>query len=207
VGIFSAQGTAAESEIWGPLDDLMADFRREKLSAITMRLRSAVDVPAVERRVERDRRLSDYEVKSETEYFQQQADWLGFMGLLAAIIGGCMGLGASLGGMNAFYTSVAQRTPEIGMLRVLGFGSGSILSSFMLEALLIGLVGSLAGATVGLAANFMKASFWGSTFSFRVTPQIYVTAIIVGTVFALLGGLLPAIRAARLPPITALRKG
>jgi len=206
-GIFSARGTAAESQVWGDLDDFMADFRRDKLSVVALRMKTAAGVSSFVRRVERDRRLADYEAKSESEYFEQEASFLGFMAILAGVIGGCMGLGAALGGMNVFFTSVAQRTAEIGMLRVLGFPARSVLLSFLAEALLLGLVGGLAGATLGLGANLLEADIWGSTFRFEVTGAIYLRAVVVGVLFAAFGGLLPAIRAAKMRPIDALRKG
>jgi ABC-type lipoprotein release transport system permease subunit len=206
-GIFSARGNAAESQVWGDLDDFMADFRRDKLSVVTLRMRDVGSVDGFVRAVERDRRLADYEAKSESEYFEQEASFLGFMQVLAAVIAICMGCGAALGGMNVFFTSVAQRTAEIGMLRVLGFPARAVLLSFLAEALIVGLAGGTVGATLGLGANLLEADIWGSTFRFEVTGAIYGRAVAVGVLFALLGGLIPAIRAAKLRPILALRKG
>jgi putative ABC transport system permease protein len=207
VGIFSSGGNSAESQIWANLDDLMSDFRRDKLSTVVLRVGSVNEASSLARRIEHDRRLSEYEAKPEVEYYEQEASFLGFVGVLAAIIGICMGIGAALGGMNVFFTSVAQRTGEIGMLRVLGFPGRSILGSFLLEAAIVGVVGSLAGATIGLGSNLLHAGFWGATFRFHVTPGIYVSAVIVGTLFAMFGGLFPAIRASRLQAVEALRKG
>jgi putative ABC transport system permease protein len=211
VGIFSAGTTGYSSEIWGDVDQLMQAFRRPVYSSILFRLRDSSEFKAVKERIESDPRLT-LEAKRETQYYTDQsammATFLRIMGITLTII---FSLGAMIGAMITMYSAVANRTAEIGTLRALGFSRRSILAAFLAEAMLLG----LAGGCVGLfLASFMQLitistmnwqTFSELAFSFALTPNIAWSSLLFSLVMGLIGGVLPAFRAARLNIVDALR--
>jgi ABC-type lipoprotein release transport system permease subunit len=211
VGIFDAGSTGFSSEIWGDVDLLMQAFRRPVYSSVLFRLRDRTTLKSLKERLETDPRLT-LEVKQETRYYLDQSEamakFLRILGMTLTII---FSLGAVIGAMITMYASVANRVVEIGTLRALGFQRGSILWAFIMEALFLGLLGGGAGVA---GASFMQLvtistmnwqTFAELAFTFTLTPPILMKSLLFSMVMGLVGGLLPAFRAARLNIVDALR--
>lgn len=211
VGIFSAATTGFNSEIWGDVDQLMQAFRRPVYSSVLFRLRDSSEFEGFKEQIESDPRLT-LEAKRETRYYYDQSEamakFLRILGLSLTII---FSLGAVIGAMITMYAAVANRTTEIGTMRALGFGKGSILSAFILESLLLGSVGGVLGI---FFASFMQVitistmnwqTFSELAFSFTLTFEIVWKSLLFSLIMGLVGGVLPAIRAARMSIVEALR--
>jgi putative ABC transport system permease protein len=214
VGIFEAQGSAAESEIWCDARVLQPAYQRgNSYQSVYARLASADGFQAFKDALTSNPQLSVTAIR-EPEYFAAQSDVLNqIIRTIGFLIAGLMGIGAVFGAVNTMYNAVASRTREIATLRALGFGSLPVVFSVLAEAVLLSLVGGLFGGLVAWAAfdgyqtstmNFQ--SFSQVAFAFAVTPKLLATAIVYAMFMGLAGGLLPAIRAARLPVVTALRE-
>jgi len=211
VGILGAGNTAFSSEIWGDIDQMQQAFRRPLFSSVVLRLRSPGDFLPLKARLESDPRLP-VQVKREIVFYEDQsrrmADFIRLLGLVLTII---FSLGAVLGAMITMYAAVATRTVEIGTLRALGFGRGSVLAAILLESLFIGLLGGLAGLAGASLMQFFTisttnwATFSEVAFNFSLTLDIAAKSLLFGLIMGLLGGLLPAVRAARLNIVEALR--
>lgn len=211
VGVFDAGGTAFDSEIWGDIDQMMAAFRRPVYSSLTFRLNNPADFEAVKQKIEDDRRLP-LEVKREKEYYASQS---GFMSAFITWLGGTasvlFGLAAMVGAAITMYAAVARRTREIGTLRALGFSRFSILRTFLIEALLISLVGGVLGLVAASFLGFMQVSmtnwetFSNLAFNFHLNASIVINSLIFALVMGLVGGFFPAVRAARKKIVDALR--
>jgi len=211
VGLFDAGGSGFDSEIWGDCDQLMQAFRRNVYSSVIFRLADAESFDTVKARLEADPRLT-VGAKRETVYYAEQSEQLSafirYLGITLSVI---FSSGAIIGAMITMYASVATRTGEIGTLRALGFRRRSILWAFLLESLLMGAIGGAAG--IGLASLMQWVSFSTTNFqtfselafSFTLTAKIVVQSMIFALVMGLLGGFLPASRAARLKIVDALR--
>ncbi|MEP7062689.1 MAG: ABC transporter permease [Betaproteobacteria bacterium] len=211
VGIFDAGHTGFDSEVWGDAEQMMQAFRRQSFSAVIFRLVDTDRFDAVKAALESDPRLT-LEAKRESRFYAEQSEalskFISYLGISISII---FSIGAIIGAMITMYASVASRTGEIGTLRALGFSRWSILVAFMLESLLLGLVGGLIGL---LAASFMQAlsistmnfqTFAEIAFSFTLTPKIIVAALVFSLAMGFVGGFLPAARAARMKIVDALR--
>jgi ABC-type antimicrobial peptide transport system permease subunit len=211
VGVFDAGSTGFSSEIWGDADQLMQSFRRPVYSSVTFKLRDSAAFDGLKQRLENDPRLT-VEAKRETKYYLDQSEamakFLRILGLTLTII---FSLGAVIGAMITMYAAVANRVTEIGTLRALGFQRGSILAAFVLESLFLGFLGGILGV---FAASFMQLitistmnwqSFAELAFSFALTPGIMVKSLLFSLGMGLVGGILPAFRAARLGIVEALR--
>jgi ABC-type antimicrobial peptide transport system permease subunit len=213
VGVFDAGSTAFSSEIWGDVDLLMQAFRRPVYSSVLFKLRDAEAFAAVKQRLEGDPRMT-LEAKRETTYYLDQSEAMAkFLRILGVTLTVIFSLGAMIGAMITMYAAVANRVTEIGTLRALGFARGSILAAFILEALFLGLLGGLVGI---FAASFMQLitistmnwqSFAELAFSFSLTGGIVAKSLLFSLVMGLVGGVLPAFRAARLKIVDALRAG
>jgi len=214
VGMFSARGASAESEIWTDARVLQAAYNRgDSFQSVYAKLTSPAAYKQFSDALTTDPRLN-VKVQRQTDFYAQQAtamttliDTLGF---LVALL---MAIGAVFGALNTMYSSVSARTREIATLRALGFGRGAVVVSIMLESLALALVGGAVGAALAYFAfngfhtatmNFQ--SFSQITFAFAVTPQLLVRGIVWAALIGLIGGLFPAIRAARLPIAAALRE-
>jgi len=211
VGIAEAQGTAFESEIWGDADQLMATYGRDSYSSLTLRLSDSSAFQRIEESIAADARLLLH-VKRERDYYREKSVTMAtFIRLLGFTFTFIFALGAILGGTMTMYGAVASRTREIGMLRALGFPRRQILALFLVEALLLGaLAGALAigGGTVLQLVTISTMNF--STFSelaFRLTltPLSALGTMGFALLISLLGGVPPAIRAARHTITVALR--
>ncbi len=211
VGVFDAGRTGFNSEIWGDAEQLLQSFRRVSFSALVFRLSDPASLDAVKRSIESDPRLQ-IEAKPEQQFYADQSEQLAkFISYLGTTISIIFSIGAIIGAMITMYASVASRTSEIGTLRALGFSRMSILVAFLLEALLLGLVGGV----IGLAgASFMQMvpistmnfqTFSEIAFTFTLTPRIIAAALAFALVMGFVGGFLPAARAARMSIVDALR--
>ena len=214
VGIFEAGGTIAESEIWCDARVLQPAYRRgDSFNSVYARLDSAAAFDAFKDALTTDPRL-DVMVEREEDYYlgQTQAVTAIITGI-AGVIAFLMGIGAVFGAINTMYTAVAARTREIATLRALGFSSGPVVISVMAESVALAVVGGLLGGLLAYAGfnGYQTATINWQTFSqvafaFRVTPALLVQGIAWAVVMGFLGGLFPAVRAARLPVATALRE-
>lgn len=211
VGIFEADGSALESELWTDARTLMDDFRREHFSTVNLKLARPADFPAFASAVEANPRIALRAWREEDYYADQAraADFTRNVGLVAALI---MAVGAVLGAMNTMYSAVAGRAREVGTLMAIGFRPLHVLLSFMTESAIIGLAGGLLGILPALlfhgrsVAMVNFRSFSEVQFSLAVTPQVFLTALGFALGMGLLGGILPSWRAARLTPVEALRE-
>ena len=201
-----------ESEVWADLATAQSIFRREGgVSSMRVRLASPDVAGVLSQRMEDDPRL-DLTLTGEDEYFRNQSQQLTVLiesfGYGVAAI---MAVGAIFAALNTMYTAVSTRTVEIATLRALGFGGMPVVASVVLEALLLALLGGAAGAAVayfgfnGWTVSTLGGSFSQVAFDFAVTPELLVFGIVWAVGLGLIGGLFPAVRAARLPITTALR--
>jgi ABC-type lipoprotein release transport system permease subunit len=217
VGILEADGSSFESEIWADASELARDARRPMpYSGVRIRASSEAALEPLIERIAADPRWA-LEAKRETEYYADQAESSGTLFVLVVAIAVLAGLGAGFGAANTLYASVAARVAEIGTLRALGFPRGSILASFELEALLLGLAGFALGAPLSLAAAawlghalqgvaFGASTFTNNVVAVRVAPGDLAVALGLSLAIGLFSGLGPAWRAARLRPVDALRR-
>jgi putative ABC transport system permease protein len=214
VGIFSAGGGNAESEIWTDATILQSAYHRgDSFQSLYARLNSPAAFDAFKDALTTDPRLN-VKVMRQTDYFADQSTMVTkLVTTLGYIVATLMAVGAVFGALNTMYSSVSARTREIATLRALGFGSGAVVVSVMLESIALALVGGVGGAVLAyLVFNGMRAAtvnwqtFSQVTFAFAVTPHLLVQGIIWATLIGLIGGLLPAIRAARQPVAAALRE-
>ena len=213
VGVFDAGNTGFNSEIWGDVDQLMQSFRRPVYSSIIFRLRAPSEFEKVKTRIETDPRLT-LEAKRETQYYADQSEMMAkFLRILGISLTLIFSIGAVIGAMITMYASVSNRTSEIGTLRALGFQRRNILYSFIAEAVLLGLT----GGSIGLFfASFLQLftistlnfqTFSELAFSFTLTFEIFWKSLSFSLIMGLVGGVLPAFRAARMNIVEALRAG
>jgi putative ABC transport system permease protein len=207
----TANGSAFESEIWGENEQLMPVFRGEAFQSVTFRLKDPGAFEEAKRTLEADKRLT-VDVYREADFYAKQSELLGrILQILAIMITGIMALGAVFGAINTMYAAVAARSPEIAVLLTLGFHPRSVLASFLAESALIALVGGVIGALLALPINGMItsttnwASFSEIAFTFRVTPGLLLAGVAFALVMGIVGGFLPARRAAKQPVVQALR--
>lgn len=212
VGIFEDQGSSYESEVWTDLDVARSAFGREgTVSSMRVRLGSADQFDAFKAGIEQNRQLG-FDVFREPEYYAKQSEGTSiFVTALGFVIAFFFSLGAMIGATITMYASVANRSREIGTLRALGFSKFSILLSFLIEALLLALIGGVVGVLAALPMSFVKfstmnfASWSEIVFSFEPTPGILIRALVVASIMGVLGGFLPAVRASRVSPLQAIR--
>jgi putative ABC transport system permease protein len=214
VGVFEAGGSVSESEVWTDLTVLQGVYRRgNSVQIVRARLESPASLGVLERWLDADPRI-DATVRTERDFYADQSRILiamiRYVGTTIALL---MGIGAVFAALNTMYSAVSTRTREIATLRALGFGAAPVVVSVLLEAMVLGLLGGVAGGALVYAAlngyqastlNF--ASFSQVTFAFTVTPGLLVTGLGYSLILGLVGGLLPALRAARLPVTEGLRE-
>lgn len=211
VGTFDAGGSGFDSEIWGDVDQLMQSFRRTSYSSMVVRLAQTNLFDRFKADIDVDPRLAD-EAKREQAFYSDQSKALStFINILGFTLSMIFSIAAMIGAMITMYASVANRVAEIGTLRALGFKRVNVLAAFLVEAMLLGLVGGTAG--LGCAALMQFASFSTTNFqtfadlSFRfiLTSAIVVKTLAFSVAMGLIGGFLPAVRAARMNIVDALR--
>ena len=213
VGVFESQGGSFESEIWGDFDTFGAIFQRGAGSnSLVVRMTDPAAIPELDRWI-RDQPQMQLQALEERQYYEEQAGALAtILRSLATFVAFVMGVGAVFGAMNTMYAIVAARTREIGTLRALGFSRRSILVSFLIESVLLSFVGGVLGCLLAFPMNgFSTAtgqtqSFSEIAFSFQITPEIVTIGLVFAVVMGIVGGLLPALRGARLPITTSLRE-
>ncbi|RPI14738.1 MAG: ABC transporter permease [Lysobacterales bacterium] len=214
VGVFEANGGLAESEVWTDLTVLQGVYRRgNTVQVVRLQLESPSALSDVERHLDADPRVN-VTVQSEREFLADQSRILvtliNYVGTTIAVL---MGIGAVFAALNTMYSAVSTRTREIATLRALGFGATPVVVSVLLEAMVLGLLGGVVGGALvyfGLngyqASTLNWASFSQVTFAFTVTPRLLMTGLAYSLILGLVGGLLPGIRAARLPVTAGLRE-
>ncbi len=210
-GTFAAGGSAFDSEVWGDADQLMQAFRRQAYSSVIARLTDADALDSLVRRLEDDPRLT-LDIERERDFYEEQSklmsNFISYLGLTLSVI---FSVGAMIGAMITMYSAVANRVAEIGTLRALGFRRSSVLWAFLFESVLLGAVGGIVG--IGLASLMQLVqistlnwqSFSELAFRFTLTPRIVFSSFAFALLMGVLGGFLPAVRAARLNIIDALR--
>lgn len=209
VGLFDARQTAYDSEIWVDADEAREAFNRSFYCSVVPRTVDATASPSLVRLIESDRQMR-LRALPETDYYREQTQVAGPIQLFGCCLALVMGLGAAFSAMNTMYASVGSRESEIGILHALGFTAHSFCLAFLLEALLIALLGGLLGCLFclpmhGLATGtFNWRSFSEVAFEFRVTGGLLAVGGAFATLTGLVGGLLPALLAARKSPIEAL---
>jgi putative ABC transport system permease protein len=213
VGVFDAGGSAFDSEIWADADVLNGNYQRPPgvFQAATARLRSPEEFDRFKAAVERDPRLKVQTLREPAYYERQSQTVTMLITVLGGLVAIVMGLGAILGALNTMYSAVAERSREIAVLRALGFGRGSVVLSFVAEALCIALVGGIIGCIAVLPVNGVTTgtinwqTFSHLSFAFRITPDLLMLGLVFAVFMGLLGGLPPAVRASRANVATTLR--
>jgi putative ABC transport system permease protein len=205
-GTFESGGNGLESELIADAETVLSSRRANAFQSMTVQLSDPADLNRFKTALTSNPTLA-VDVLRETDYLAGQArDLNRFLTLVAYLIGGVMGLGALFGALNTLYSAVSSRATEIATLRVLGFGPGAILTSILAEALVLSLLGAVLGAALAwLAFNGNLHSAGSLVFRLTVTPTLIGAGITFACLIGLLGGLFPALRAARVPVAVALR--
>jgi putative ABC transport system permease protein len=211
VGIFES-GDANESELWTDINVARTTFGRTGSNSVRVALDGPDGFDKVKASLTGDPRLTVDAVR-EVDYFSGQTkQFRKTIGVLAGVVTIIMALGAVFAALNSMYAAVATRSKEIATLRAIGFGGGPVLLSVMIEALLLALAGGLLGAIIAyvlfnnLSVSTLGQNFTQVVFNFKVTPELVARGLFISIVIGMIGGLLPAIRAARLPVTTGLRE-
>lgn len=212
VGVFTADDASFESEIWGDVDLMMPAFQRIGYQSITVKLADPSMFDSFRDAVSGDPRLY-LEPKTEQEYYAEQSRAMTtVIRVFGSFVTLILSIGAVFGAMNTMYAAVAYRTREIGTLRALGFSQLRIVSAFLVESIALALVGGVIGCILALPVHGLStgttnfSSFSEVAFKFRITPGLLVGGLIFSALMGAVGGLLPAIRAARIPVARALRE-
>jgi putative ABC transport system permease protein len=212
VGVFSSDGSSYESEIWGDLDFVRGSFGRDGVvQSIRVKLTSTAAFDGFEAFIEQDKRLG-LEAMPELDYYRKQSEGTSiFINAFGGIIAVFFSFGAMIGAAITMYGAVANRRSEIGVLRALGFSKLAILGSFLFESVALAMLGGLVGSAASIALGLVKfsmmnfATFSEIVFHFQPTVEIVVTSLIFGGVMGVIGGFFPALRAARTPPLEAMK--
>jgi putative ABC transport system permease protein len=213
VGVFDGKGTAFDSEVWADAAILNGFYQRPPavFQSATVRLRSADDFPAFEATLKGDPRLTVQALREPAYYAKQSEMVTRLITVLGSLIAVVMGLGAVFGALNTMYSAVAERSREIAVLRAIGFGGAAIVASFFVEALIIAFVGGLVGCVGVLPVNGLTTgtinwqTFSHLAFAFRITPDLLAMGMVFALLMGAVGGLPPAIRAARANVARSLR--
>ena len=211
VGVFDAGGSAYESEVWGDVNQMASDFDRQGgFSSAYLHATDPIAADALKNRVSDDQRLK-LEGMLETDYYAKQTSSGAPIKVIGIVVAFIMAIGSIFAAMNTMYAAVAYRGREIATLRVIGFSRPSILTSFVLESLLLALLGAAAGILLMLPFNGMETgtsnavTFSEVVFALRITPQVAMYAIAFALIMGFVGGLAPAWHAARQNILNALR--
>lgn len=212
VGEFDAGGTGFDSEMWADADQVMQAFGRPVYSSVTFRLKDPAQFEALKARLSADPRTQYIEPKRERDFYREQsqtmATFIRILGLVVTII---FSVGAMIGAMITMYAAVANRVVEVGTMRALGFQRRSVLGAFLVESILLALVGGGIGVLLASALTMTRVStlnfsnFSEIGFGFALSGGVVLSALIFALVMGVVGGFLPAVRAARLNIVNALR--
>ena len=210
VGIFES-GDANESELWADVEVAQSAFARQGYSSVRLQLADAKGLQTVKDALTADPRLN-VDVQTEEQYYSGQTkQFRQTIGMLAGVVTLIMALGATFAALNTMYAAVGTRAREIATLRAIGFGGFPVVVSIMLESLALALIGGSAGALIAfllfnnMAVSTLGANFTQIVFRFAVTPALVQQGLVIAVVIGMVGGFLPALRAARQPVTTALR--
>jgi putative ABC transport system permease protein len=212
VGHFDAEGSAFDSQIWADQDQIGSAFGRPVYSTLTVRLTSPSALEAFKARVEGDPRLSSLSVKGEKQFYLEQSAMLAtLIRVLGLVITTIFSIGAIFGALITMYAAVANRTVEIGTMRAIGFRRRSILWAFLVESVILSLIGGALGVGLASLMSFVQisttnfGSFSELAFGFALSSPIVLTSLVFAVFMGILGGFAPAFRAARLNILAALR--
>jgi ABC-type lipoprotein release transport system permease subunit len=208
-GVFEAGGSAFESEVWCDLNELASQFHREGVfSSVVLRAADAESAAVLAERLGSIRRLS-VDAQTEPKYYEKQGEQTRALQYAAWVIAWFMGVGATFGVMNTMFAAIGHRIKDIAVMRIMGYASFDILLSFLLEAILISLIGGSLGLALGYATNGLtRSTAIGARqieFAFRVDGGIVTLAAIFTIALGILGGILPAMSAMRIKPLEALK--
>jgi putative ABC transport system permease protein len=213
VGIFDAGGTSFDSEVWADAKLLGPAYGRGEnfFQSVTMRLANPDALQSLRDALTTDPKLN-VDVTREVDYYTKQSGRLTtLITVLGGLVAAVMAIGAVFGALNTMYSAVAERGREIGTMRAIGFGGPSVVFSFMIEALLIAFIGGLIGCIAVMPVNGLTTgamnfqTFSHVAFAFKITPELLTKGIFFALIMGMVGGLLPAIRAAAQPVASALR--
>lgn len=212
VGAFTSSGDGHESELWADTESVQSAFGRSGFSSVLVQLSGADAFDAFKARMRDDPQLT-VDVERELDFFSKQSETLtGLIRLLTNVITVIMAFGALFGALNTMYAAVSARTREIGTLRALGFGRIAVIASVMAESLVLAVTGGVVGALLAYVlfngysvSTLSPGSFTQVAFNFAVTPALVVQGLVWALLIGFLGGLMPALRAARIPVTEALR--
>jgi putative ABC transport system permease protein len=212
VGIFEADGSSFESEVWGDVHSIQEDANRGPVfNSIRLKLAPGADTAALIQRIADDPRIN-LQAETETDYYREQSAVANQVRALGMLVAGIMAFGAIFAAMNTMYAAVSARTTEIGTLRALGFRPAAILTSFLFESLVLALAAGLVGVVLALPINLVSTSFNAGIsaptldFSFRVTGAVVIQALLFAGLIGIVGGWLPARRAMKMSVAAALRR-
>jgi putative ABC transport system permease protein len=211
VGVFDAQGTAFDSEMWCDVDFLGQARKRTAYSSVIVRPADRDAFESIKATIKNDNRLK-LEVKSEYQYYDDQTRGLAGIVVLVGIVTFFMTIGAILGTMNTMFSAIASRGRELATLRALGFKRRTIIVSVVIESAFVALLGGVAGLLLALPVNAISTgttnfqTFSEVAFNFRVDGRVALNGILIALIAGIIGGMLPALRAARTPITTALRE-
>ncbi|MHB8502414.1 MAG: ABC transporter permease [Candidatus Acidiferrales bacterium] len=214
VGIFDAGGSSFDSEVWGDAHLLDGAYNRPDTTfqSVTVHLNSPATLSQLKDSVTTDPRLNVDVIREIDYYAKQSTNMTTLITRLGGFVAIIMAIGAVFGALNTMYSAVADRGREIATMRALGFGGPSVVFSFLIEALLISFVGGVLGCLAVLRLNGLTTStinfqtFSNLAFAFKITPDLMVMGVVFALAMGVIGGIFPAIRAARLPVATALRE-
>lgn len=214
VGKFDSDGSGFDSEMWGDALQLLNAFNRgNTVSSMTIKLDNPQDFDKFKRAFESERRLQQFETKTERGFFEEQSQFLStFISVLGIFITIIFSFGSIIGAMITMYAAVANRTREIGTMRSLGFSRRSILLAFLLESLGIALIGGVLGIILASVLQFFRistlnfSSFSELEFAFAISPGIIISSLIFALFMGFIGGFLPSVRASRMNIVNALRE-
>ncbi len=211
VGIFNANKTAFDSEIWGPSDQLMQAFRRKNFSVLIFRNTGNIDIRSLQKDLDSDPRLSQI-LKKEQEFYKDQSKALSkFINILGLTLTIIFSIGATIGAMITMNAAVASRTKEIGTLRAIGFKRREILTAFLLESIMLACIGGAIGITASTLMEFSSftttnfQTFADLSFGFVMTPEIALKSLFIASLMGCIGGAIPAVYAANLRIVDSLR--
>jgi len=210
VGWLDGGNSAFDSEIWMDADEARSVFDRDNYSSVLMRVADPSQMAALIARIESDKR-APLRAEPEVAYYSAQTRTAGPIRILGDFLATTMSIGAIFAAMNTMYASVGARTREIGTLRVLGYRRRSVLLGFLIEGVILALLGGVLGCLLALPLHGYSTgtlsfnSFSEVVFQFRITPKLAAEGVTFAVVVGFVGSLLPAIRASRLPVIAALK--
>lgn len=212
VGYIDGKGTAFDSEIWGDSEQLGPAFGRPVFSSMLVKIKDPASFETLKSRIEQDPRTASLTLKRETAYYREQSELMSnFIRILGIVVTVIFSIGAMIGAMITMYAAVANRTVEIGTMRALGFQRRSVLSAFLVESILLSLIGGAVGVGLASLMSFIRisttnfGSFSELAFGFALSPSVIVWTLVFSLLMGIFGGFFPAARAARLNILAALR--